>query len=579
MDDRIRAGRRLRAPCWLAAVIVSGLAAFCQSSALASAATAPDLALSRPAVASSVQSSSYPASAAVDGSLSTRWSSSFSDPQWLYVDLGATYNINEVLLNWETAYGKSYQIQVSTNAVNWTTIYSTTTGTGGVNTLTGLSVTGRYVRMYGTVRGTRWGYSLWKMSVYGTPSGATGPTAPTNLTGTAANGQVSLSWTASTDPGSSVAGYDVYRNGVKAGQTTNTSYTDTGLTNGTTQSYYVTAFDASGGFSQPSNTATATPTVPPARGTPTWYANSLSTSVFPFQTFCPGTVTVATDPVGGTHGVIQMAVPDSCQQYNGEPRVDLFSDNRHLSCTSNPTHIGCPNTDIYISDSVMLPNIGGLPQIVGNGNPCPGEPAPTGRTGGCWFQTDEVYGPPFAGSPPAPAYGVLNFSGVNKWEMQFGNTVPDTQFIGPAIAANVWHGYVVHVRFSTVLSSASGACNGSTCTPSTCSPSLTGGGSTGYTQLWFDGVQQTLLNRGNRGVLSSDGKTLCYQSLGSPNWDTTNHYANAINIDEYRPAGVWCGTVAICPNTSGSVPTIDHGFAKYGTTLASVEPDSGWTGP
>jgi F5/8 type C domain/Cellulase (glycosyl hydrolase family 5) len=166
MGDPIRAWQRLRAPCWLAAVIVSGLAAFCQSSALASAATAPDLALSRPTVASSVYSSSYPASAAVDGSLSTRWSSSFSDPQWIYVDLGATYKINEVVLNWETAYGKAYQIQVSTNAVNWTTIYSTTTGTGGVNTLTGLSGTGRYVRMYGTVRGTRWGYSLWKMSVY-----------------------------------------------------------------------------------------------------------------------------------------------------------------------------------------------------------------------------------------------------------------------------------------------------------------------------------------------------------------------------------------------------------------------------
>ena len=115
-----------------------------------------------------MESSSYPASAAVDGNLSTRWSSSFSDPQWIYVDLGSTYNIGEVVLNWETAYGKAYQIQVSNDAVNWTTIYSTTTGTGGVNTLTGLSGTGRYVRMYGTVRGTSWGNSLWGFSVYGT---------------------------------------------------------------------------------------------------------------------------------------------------------------------------------------------------------------------------------------------------------------------------------------------------------------------------------------------------------------------------------------------------------------------------
>ena len=55
-------------------------------------------------------------------------------------------------LNWETAYGKSFQIQTSTDNATWTSIYTTTTGTGGVQTLSGLTGTGRYVRMYGTVR-------------------------------------------------------------------------------------------------------------------------------------------------------------------------------------------------------------------------------------------------------------------------------------------------------------------------------------------------------------------------------------------------------------------------------------------
>ena len=99
----------------------------------------------------------------------TRWASAWSDPQWIYVDLGATYNITEVDLYWETAYASSFQIQVSSNAVNWTTIYSTTTGLGGVQYLTGLSGTGRYVQMYGTVRGTVYGYSLWEFQVFGTP--------------------------------------------------------------------------------------------------------------------------------------------------------------------------------------------------------------------------------------------------------------------------------------------------------------------------------------------------------------------------------------------------------------------------
>jgi hypothetical protein len=103
---------------------------------------------------------------AVDGNTTTRWSSAFSDPQWIYVDLGATHNISRVVLNWEAAYGKAFQIQTSNDAVTWTPIYSTTTGTGGVQTLT-VSGSGRYVRMYGTARGTVYGYSLWEFQVLG----------------------------------------------------------------------------------------------------------------------------------------------------------------------------------------------------------------------------------------------------------------------------------------------------------------------------------------------------------------------------------------------------------------------------
>ena len=57
----------------------------------------------------------------------TRWSSAFSDPQWLQVDLGASQTICEVTLNWEAAYAKSFQIQTSPGRHRtWTTIYSTT---------------------------------------------------------------------------------------------------------------------------------------------------------------------------------------------------------------------------------------------------------------------------------------------------------------------------------------------------------------------------------------------------------------------------------------------------------------------
>ncbi len=127
----------------------------------------------RPVTASSVESGAYPASAAVDGDTGTRWSSAFSDPQWIQVDLGSTASISQVVLNWETAYGKSFQIQVSDDASNWTSIYSTTTGTGGTQTLN-VTGSGRYVRMYGTSRGTPYGYSLWEFQVYGTIGGSSG---------------------------------------------------------------------------------------------------------------------------------------------------------------------------------------------------------------------------------------------------------------------------------------------------------------------------------------------------------------------------------------------------------------------
>ena len=100
------------------------------------------------------------------------------------------------------------------------------------------------------------------------------PTAPTNLTATAATGQVALSWNASTD-NSGVALYDVYRSTTsgftpslanRIGQTSSTSYTDTGLA-AATYYYLVKAEDAAGNLSPASNQASATvaaDTTPPS---------------------------------------------------------------------------------------------------------------------------------------------------------------------------------------------------------------------------------------------------------------------------------------------------------------------------
>lgn len=152
----------------------------------------PDnLALNHPVTVSSIENADYPATGAVDGSYTSRWSSAFSDPQWIYVDLGATYTINEVKLTWEAAYAAAYKVQVSADAITWTDVRSVNGNTTLVNDLTGLTASGRYVRIYCTSRATAYGYSLYEMEVYGTPGDNGGGNGNDVCTGTAVNGDYS----------------------------------------------------------------------------------------------------------------------------------------------------------------------------------------------------------------------------------------------------------------------------------------------------------------------------------------------------------------------------------------------------
>ncbi|MFJ3772712.1 discoidin domain-containing protein [Streptomyces sp. NPDC090075] len=161
--------RRLRS---LGVVLAAMAALLALPTAHAPAAHAADAPLSqgRTATASSVENAGTAAANAVDGDTGTRWSSAFSDDQWLQVDLGATATVSQVVLNWETAYGKDYKVQISADGSNWTDLQSVTGGDGGTDTLT-VSGQGRYVRMLGVHRATQWGYSLWEFQVYGTTTG------------------------------------------------------------------------------------------------------------------------------------------------------------------------------------------------------------------------------------------------------------------------------------------------------------------------------------------------------------------------------------------------------------------------
>ncbi|HEY5396088.1 MAG TPA: carbohydrate-binding protein, partial [Trebonia sp.] len=153
-----------------------------------------DLALDQPTTASSTQDATdYPASDATDGDPGTRWSSLFTDPQWLEVDLGVPTQICSVGLLWEAAYATAFSIQVSNDNATWTTVYSTATGAGGQETFP-ISTTARYIRMDGTARATQFGYSIFELDVYGLTT-----VAP--LTGGNGNGgNGTCPWVGSTAP-------------------------------------------------------------------------------------------------------------------------------------------------------------------------------------------------------------------------------------------------------------------------------------------------------------------------------------------------------------------------------------------
>jgi hypothetical protein len=135
------------------------------------ASQAQNLALGKTGTASSIQSSTYPASKAFDGNATTRWSSASSDPQWIYVDLGTCYRVNNVVLKWETASAMNYTIDVANSATGpWKTVFTNTNMGAGPRTdnVTFQPALARYVRMTGYLRNnTAYGYSLYEMEVYG----------------------------------------------------------------------------------------------------------------------------------------------------------------------------------------------------------------------------------------------------------------------------------------------------------------------------------------------------------------------------------------------------------------------------
>lgn len=106
---------------------------------------------------------------AFDGEQNTRWASGGIDGEYIYVDLGARYDLCRVVLRWEAAIGKGFDILVSDDAKNWTKIKSITDNED-YDEYIPVKGTGRYVRINLLERGSPYAFSLYEFEVYGTKS-------------------------------------------------------------------------------------------------------------------------------------------------------------------------------------------------------------------------------------------------------------------------------------------------------------------------------------------------------------------------------------------------------------------------
>ncbi|HPP64899.1 MAG TPA: fibronectin type III domain-containing protein, partial [Candidatus Paceibacterota bacterium] len=174
--------------------------------------------------------------------------------------------------------------------------------------------------------------------------------APTNgtLTATPGNQQISLSWSGFSDSGSGLATTNTYKLVYQTGSSpsscsvgtqiylgTNTSYTHTGLTNGTTYYYRVCAYDAVGNISTGATTY-ATPS------SVVVYCNQSNSSC---STICSNNgktcISIGTDTQGtngnyykGVRSVSGGTIGYTCSQYTGGSCSTSFTYYTQAKCLS-----------------------------------------------------------------------------------------------------------------------------------------------------------------------------------------------------------------------------------------------------
>jgi len=140
------------------------------------------------ATSSATEGDATTAPKAIDGDMTTRWSSAFEDTAWIQFDFGAKTKLGYMTLSWQNAYGKEYAIQVSDDGQTWYQLRYVVGGKGGTEEFFNLNANVRFVRLQGVARATQYGYSLFEVSFKSPGSDNSLPALATSLVPFPANG-------------------------------------------------------------------------------------------------------------------------------------------------------------------------------------------------------------------------------------------------------------------------------------------------------------------------------------------------------------------------------------------------------
>jgi hypothetical protein len=145
----------------------------------------------------SVNGSDSPAKA-IDGNIATRWSTGGAQSlgQWFQVDMGSAQTFFQIILDQENStsdYPRGYQVNVSSDGINWGSPVATGSGSSGAATIiTFPTQTARYIRVTqtGSTTGNYW--SIYEFYTYAPVISLT----PTDIAMIVSNNTIALSWPA-----------------------------------------------------------------------------------------------------------------------------------------------------------------------------------------------------------------------------------------------------------------------------------------------------------------------------------------------------------------------------------------------